>query len=442
MDHRKSADLVEKNRRFIPGGVVSLNRKVEPEIAFVRGQGAYLYDADGNAYIDYHAAFAPYLLGHADPEVDGAVRRALDEGWTLTGTGTTPWEGRAAELLVRCVPSLEKVQITLSGSESTYHALRLSRAYTGKDHIVIMQGGYNGWHDEVAGNVMNPIEQVGARVGTGEYPFLPLTAGMAPGVEERVHVLNFNGLDAVEWAFKTYPVACLMSEPILQNIGIVKPKPGYLQGIRELCDRYGVVWVMDEVKTGFRHALGGYQSLAGVTPDLSVFGKALANGYPLGAIGGKAEIMDLFAHPDLSRRVMISGTYNGHPVPVSAAIATMERLIREEATLYPRLDALGRRMEEGLTAICEEFGVTGTVARQGSAFCLYFMDHAPTDWHDIAEHHDMAKDTRYRRALIERGVYQFPLPTKQGSISAAHTEADIDRTLEVTREVFRAGGVA
>jgi glutamate-1-semialdehyde 2,1-aminomutase len=176
-----------------------------------------------------------------------------------------------------------------------------------------------------------------------------------------------------------------------------------------------------------------------VTPDLSVFGKALANGYPLGAIGGKTEIMDLFAHPDPARRVMISGTYNGHPVPVSAAIATMERLIREEATLYPRLDALGQRMEEGLAAICAEFGMTATVARQGSAFCLYFMDHAPVDWHDIAEHHDMAKDVRYRRALIERGAYQFPLPTKQGSISAAHTEADIDRTLEVTREVFKAG---
>ncbi|MBW3623533.1 MAG: aspartate aminotransferase family protein [Armatimonadetes bacterium] len=439
MDLSQSAELFEANRRFIPGGVVSLNRRVEPEIAFVRGKGSRVWDADGNEYIDYHAAFAPYLLGHADPEVDGAVRRALDDGWTLMGSGTTPWEGRAAELMAGCVPSLEKVQFTLSGSEATYHALRLSRAYTGRDQIVVMQGGYNGWHDEVACNVMNPIEQVGPRVSRDEYPFLPMSAGMPSGVADRVHVLNFNDLDAVEWAFKSFPVACLMSEPILQNVGIVKPKPGYLEGIRELCDRYGVVWVMDEVKTGFRHAVGGYQSLAGVSPDLSIFGKAIANGYPLGAIGGRAEIMDLFIHPDLSKRVMIAGTYNGHPVPIAAAIATMEKLTREGEYLYPRLEAMGKRMEDGLKETCAVFGVTATVARQGSAFCLYFMDHEPTDWHDIAEHHDMARDLRYRRALIERGIYQFPLPTKQGSISAAHTDDDIDRTLEATREVFRSG---
>src|SRR5205085_1267116 len=163
---------------------------------------------------------------HADPEVEGAVRLALDDGWTLMGSGTTPWEGDAAELLVRCVPSLEKVQFTLSGSESTYHALRLARAFTGRDHLVVMQGGSNG--------------------------------------------------------------------------------------------RYGVVFIMDEVKTGFRHALGGYAALSGVTPDLAVYGKAIANGYPLGAIGGRAEIMDLFDHPDPAKRVLIAGTYNGHPVPTAA----------------------------------------------------------------------------------------------------------------------------
>ena len=436
MNHTHSQEMFRHNRRFIPGGVVSLNRKVEPEIAFVRGRGAYVWDADGNRYLDYHAAFAPYLLGHADPEVDGAVRRSLDEGWTLMCAGTTPWEGRAAELLVQCVPTLDKVQITLSGSESTYHALRLSRAYTGRDQIVVMQGGYNGWHDEVACNVMSPLDQAGPRVSEAEYPFLPMSAGLPSGVGERVHVLNFNDLDAVEWAFKNHPVACLLTEPILQNIGIVHPKPGYLAGLRELCDRYGVVLIFDEVKTGFRHALGGYQSLVGVKPDLAVFGKAIANGYPLGAIGGKEEIMGLFDHPDPAQRVLIAGTYNGHPVPVAAAIATMEKLVRERETLYPRLESLGARMEEGLTRLCREKGIPATVARQGSAFCLYFMGHAPADWHDIAEHHDMARDLRYRRALIERGVYHFPLPTKQGSISAAHTEEDIDRTLEITEAVL------
>lgn len=439
MNYTESAALFEQNRRFIPGGIVSLNRKVEPEIAFVRGQGAYLFDADGNQYTDYHAGFAPYLLGHADPDVENAVRESLDAGWTLAGSGTTPWEGRAAELLVTCIPSLEKVQFTTTGSEATYHALRLSRAHTGRDHIVVMQGGYNGWHDEVACNVMTPLEAVGPRVSRGEYPFVPLSAGMPAGIAERVHVLNFNDLDAVRWAFEKYPVACLITEPILQNIGIVKPQSGYLAGLRALCDQYGVVFVLDEVKTGFRHALGGYQSVAGVRPDLSVFGKAIANGYPLGAIGGRADLMDLFDAPDPARRVLIAGTYNGHPITMAAAIGTMERLLRERDTLYARLETLGAQMTDGLTALFAEHGITATVIRQGSAFCAYFMDHAPRDWHDIAENHDMARDLRYRRALIAQGVYHFPLPTKQGSISAAHTGGDVARTLAATRAVLGAG---
>ncbi|HXG23175.1 MAG TPA: aspartate aminotransferase family protein [Chthonomonadales bacterium] len=439
MNFSQSAELFAKNRRFIPGGCVSLNRKVEPEIAFVRGKGAYLWDADGNRYLDYHFAFAPYLLGHADPDVDNAVLDAMKAGWTLTGSGTTPWEGRAAELLVQCVPSLEKVQFTTTGSEATYHALRLSRAYTGREHVVVMQGGYNGWHDDVACNVMTPLSEIGPRLTRGEYPFVPMSAGVPADVGQRVHILNFNDLESVEWAFQAYPVACLITEPILQNIGVVKPEPGYLQGLRDLCDHYGVIFVLDEVKTGFRHALAGYQSLVGVTPDLTVFGKAIANGYPLGAIGGKAEIMDLFDSPDPKQRVMIAGTYNGHPLVMAAAIATMEKLIREESTLYPRLEALGTRLETGLAGLFREYGITATIVRQGSAFCVYFMDRPPRCWHDIAEHHDMKRDLRYRRALIERGIYYFPLPTKQGSISAAHSEEDIDFTLEATEAVLKTG---
>jgi len=427
-----SAEIFEASRKFIPGGCTSLNRRVEPEIAFVKGQGAYLWDADGNRYIDYHAAFAPFLLGHSRPEVDDRIRRALDEGWLLSGSGATRWEARAAELLCRCVPTLEQVQFATTGSEATYHALRLSRAFTGRTDIVVMQGGYNGWHDEVACNVMTPLSQIGPRRPGGEYPFLPLTAGMAPGVGEHVHVAGFNDLEAIEHLFRTFPIACLLSEPILQNIGIVKPKPGYWQAIRALCDRYGVAMVMDEVKTGFRHVLAGYQSLLGVTPDLSVFGKAIANGYPLGAIGGRADIMQLFDAPEPDKRVMISGTYNGHPLVMAAAIATMETLIAGEHEIYPRLESLGSRMESGLQELIDRHHLKAVVARQGSAFCLYFMDHAPIDWHDIAEHHDMDFDVRYRRALIERGVYHFPLATKQGSISAAHTFDDIEATLAAT----------
>jgi len=439
MNRTKSAAVFAHARQHIPGGMASINRKVEPEIAFVRGKGAYVWDADGNQFIDYHAGFAPYLLGHADPDVEASVRKSAEEGWTLMGSGASPWEARCAELLKECVSNLEKVQITTTGSEATYHALRLARAYTGKTDIVRMQGGYNGWHDEVACNVMTPLAQIGPRVSKGEYPFRGLSAGMAPDVEKRVHVINFNDLDAVEWAFTQYNVACLITEPILQNIGIIKPKPGYLEGIRKLCDKHGVVFVMDEVKTGFRHALGGYQSICGVKPDLSVFGKAIANGYPLGAIGGRKEIMDLFDHSDASKRVLISGTYNGHPLTVAGAIGTMEKLQREGSRIYAHLETLGARMEQGLASLFRDYKITATISRQGSAFVAYFMDHAPDCWHDLAEHHNMERDTKYRRALIENGIYHFPLPTKQGSISAAHTEADIDRTLNATADVLKAG---
>ncbi|MCC6446870.1 MAG: aspartate aminotransferase family protein [Armatimonadetes bacterium] len=432
----QSRAVFERNRRYIPGGVVSLNRKVQPEIAFVRAKGSRLWDADGNEYIDYHAAFAPFLLGHNDPEVNDAVVRALAADQSLMGTGATPWEGRLSELIVESVPSVEKVQFTNTGSEATYHAIRLSRAFTGKSDIIVMQGGYNGWHNEVACNVMTPLEAVGPRVSPGEYDYHPLSAGVPADAGAKVHIVNFNDLDSIAYVLDRHPVACILLEPILQNVGVVRPRPGYLQGIREFCARYGAVLAFDEVKTGFRHALGGYQGLCGVMPDLSVFGKALANGYPIGAIGGRADIMDLFDDPDPSRRVLIAGTYNAHPAPVAAAIATLEKL-KADPGIYSRLEAMGQQMESGLQAVFAEAGVEAAVARQSSAFCAYFMDHAPRDWHDIARHHDFKFDIKYRQALISQGVYHFPLPTKQGSISAAHTEEDITQTLGITRKILR-----
>jgi len=434
----RSAALFEQNRRFIPGGVVSLNRLVEPEIAFTRGRGSRVWDVDGNEYIDYHAGFAPYLLGHNDPDVNAAVRRALDDDLTLMGSGTNPWEGRLAELIVRHVPFVEAVQLTNTGSEATYHALRIARAHTGRDGLILMQGGYNGWHNDVAHNVMTPLSVVGPRVSPGEYPLAPLTAGIPQHILPDVHVVNFNDLASVEHVLTRHPIAAVLTEPILQNIGVVKPSPGYLEGLRRLCDAYGAVLIFDEVKTGFRHALGGYQSICGVRPDLSVFGKAIANGYPMGAIGGRAELMQYFAHPDPARRVMISGTYNAHPLATVAAIATVEKLAEREAEIYLRLEALGRAMEEGLRSAFEEAGWSVTIARQGSAFCAYLMDHTPVDWHDIAAHHDMDRDLRYRRALIERGIYHFPQPTKQGSLSFAHTDEDVALTLEQTKKTLAA----
>jgi glutamate-1-semialdehyde 2,1-aminomutase len=437
VERPKSKALLEANRKVIPGGVVSVNRATTPEISFNRGVGCRIWDVDGNEYIDYHAGFAPFVLGHNDPDVNAAVTKMFDDGLSLIGAGTNPWEGRLAELIVGYVPSVDKVMLTNTGSEATYHALRIARAVTGHDHLIVMQGGYNGWHNDVALNIMNSLEDVGPRVSSGEYPRRPLSAGIPAHVLEDVHVVNFNDLDSVAVVIDQNPVAAIILEPILQNIGIVKPQPGYLEGLRELCDRTGVVLVFDEVKTGFRHALGGYQSICGVHPDLSTFGKALANGYPMGAIGGREEFMNRFIDPDPLRRVLIAGTYNAHPIPTVAAIATLEKLAANDGQSYDHLYGLGERLESGLESVFDECGVTATVARQGSAFCVYFMDHAPRDWHDIAEHHDFELDKWHRDQLIKNGVFHFPLPTKQGSISLAHSEKEIDRTVEIVRDIFK-----
>ena len=430
----ESKSIFEQNKKVIPGGVVSVNRAVAPEIAFVRGQGSRVWDADGKEYIDYHAAFAPFILGHNDPDVNAAVAQVLEDGATLMGSGTNSLEGRCAELIVEHVASVDKVMLTNTGSEATYHAIRIARAHTGRDGVIVMQGGYNGWHNDVAVNVMTPLDALGARVSPGEYKKVPLTAGIPQEVLDNVHVVNFNDLDSVRWAMDQFEIAVVLLEPILQNIGIVKPQAGYLEGLRSLCDERGVVLVFDEVKTGFRHAMGGYQSVCGIMPDLSVFGKAIANGYPMGAIGGREELMHYFVHDDLSKRVLIAGTYNAHPIPCAGAIATMEKLANSD---FDRLYAMGDRMEKELGELFGEAGIEVTIARQGSAFCVYFMDHAPVDWHDVAESHDFGLDERYRKALIEKGVYHFPLATKQGSISFAHSEEDLDITLLKTREVIQ-----
>jgi len=428
--HPKSLAILDRNKKYIPGGVVSVNRTVEPEIVFVRGEGAYVWDAEGNSYLDYHAAFAPHILGHNDPDVGEAVERVLRDRASLYGSGTTEMEGRLAELICQAVPFVDSVQLLNTGSEATYQAIRLARAVTGRDHIIVMQGGYNGWHNDVSCNLMTPLDKLGARRTPGEYAYMPISAGVPEAHQKLVHPVNFNDLDSIEYVCEKYPIAAIITEPILQNCGIVHPVPGYLQGLRKLSERYGAVLIFDEVKTGFRHALGGYATIADVQPDIVVYGKALANGYPMAAVAGSDDLMRWFVHPDPHRRVLLAGTYNAHPVPTAAAIATIEKLMRNDGQIYDHLDSLGEHLERGVKSILTELGVAATLARQGSAFCLYFMDHAPVDWHDLAENHDFEFDLQMRRELIERNIYFFPLAVKQSSISAAHTRADIDRTLE------------
>ncbi|MGH9396676.1 MAG: aspartate aminotransferase family protein [Terriglobia bacterium] len=437
-NYLKSREILQRNQAFICGGVVSINRDVEPRIVFTKGLGAYLWDAEKNRYIDYHAAFSPHLLGHNDPYVNAAVVRALKDGDSLYGAGTTELEGRLAELLCTHIPAIQSVQFLNTGSEATAQAIRVARAATGRIHIIKMQGGYNGWHNDVSCNLMTPLAILGPRVSPGEYAYKPISAGVPLQHQELVHIVNFNDLDSVQYACERFPIAALITEPILQNIGIIKPKSGYLQGLRDLADRYGFVLIFDEVKTGFRHAIGGYASIAGVLPDLMVLGKAMANGYPISALGGKKEIMNYFVHPDPSKRVLLAGTYNAHPVPTAAAIATIERLLGNNGDVYLRLEELGAMMQEGLEQIIKKLSLTAVVARQSSAFCFYFMDHLPKDWHDLAQNHDFDLDRRLRVELVNRGIYFFPVPVKQCSISFAHIESDIEETLAQVEAALRA----
>ncbi len=419
----------------IAGGVVSMNRKVEPRHVFRRAAGSKLWDVEGREFIDYHSAFAPFILGHNHPAVNAAVSQAIEEQWSLMGSGTTPWEARLARMICDSVPAVDLVQIANTGSEAVALALRLAQAYTGREEIILMLGGYNGWQNEVARAVMPTLAQVGPRVSPGEYPFIPSTAGLPADVRRRVHLVNFNDLASVEQLLAGGRIACVLTEPVLQNVGVLLPLPGFLQALIDLCERHGTLCIFDEVKTGFRSSLGGYQQVAGVRPHLSVFGKAIASGYPLSVIGGRAEIMRLFDDPHPQRRVLIAGTYNAHPMVCAAAIATIAKLAEPGtfATIQARSDAL----YEGLRAIFAEAGIQAVLQTNASAFCVYFMDRAPRDLHDILESHDFALDIRLRLALIESGIYHIPIACKQGSVSLAHSAEDIARTLEATRAAVR-----
>jgi glutamate-1-semialdehyde 2,1-aminomutase len=431
----KSSDILKENGQWIPGGVVSLNRKADPNICFVKGKGSRVWDIEGNEYIDYQAGFAAAFLGHNDVDVNNAVQNALLSDQLLMGSGPTNLEGEFAKLFCQCVPTVDQLQITTTGSEATYHAIRIARAATRKDHIIIMQGGYNGWHNDVAANVISSLHDIGERVSPGECPFDPISAGIPNVHTSLIHVVNYNDLDSVEYVVKRFPVACMILEPVLQNIGVVKPLPGYLEGLRVLADKHGFLLVFDEVKTGFRHALGGYQSIAGVTPDLSTFGKAIANGYPMGVIAGKKKYMEYFNAPDKANRVLIAGTFNAHPLITVAAIATLKKLSLSEANVYEHVERLAYELENGLKSIFSKYDQPVHLSFQGSAFCVYFMDHAPVDFHDIVLHHDFALDRKYRLRLIEQGIFNFPMPVKQGSISYAHTNIDIEETLDKSEKL-------
>jgi glutamate-1-semialdehyde 2,1-aminomutase len=423
--------LLARNEQWIPGGLASLNRRADPCLSFSRAQGARIWDFDGNEYLDFHFGFAPYLLGHNDPDVNAAVTDALQRGLSNFGSGATEEEGELAELFLRCVPFAEGVQFMNTGSEATAQAIRIARAWTGRSAILKIQGGYNGHHNMVAANLMSSAAQLGGRQAVGdEYPLIPITAGIPPEEVSLIHAVEFNDLAAVATVARRVPLAAMILEPALQNIGVVPPAPGYLEGLRRLANEHGFLLIFDEVKTGFRASLGGYQTLCGVVPDLSTWGKAIANGIPLGAIAGQRRYLDLVLDPDPARRVLLAGTYNAHPIPMCAALATLRKLRDPTLNVYRRLEYLGAALQRGQEDIFRRHGLHARVSRMGSASCVYFMDRLPGNWWEIVTRHHMAADKALRLQLIQRGVYQIPIPAKQASLSFAHSDEDSARTLE------------
>lgn len=416
--------IIEHAQRYIPGGVSSANRLVEPNLVFTRAQGAYIFDAEGNRYIDYHAAFGPLLLGHCNPEVNQRATEALSQ-IDVIGVGSNELEAQLAEKICQYVPSAEKVLFCNSGSEATYAALRLARAVTGRNKIIKFQGCYHGWHDAILMNVISPAEKIGQKD--------PLSAGMLPQAIENTLVLPFNDIEPVRQALQEQgpEIAAIILELIPHNIGCVLPRPEFVQGLRDLATQYGVILIFDEVITGFRHDLGGYQKVIGVTPDLTTMAKAIANGYPLAALAGRADLLN-YCRP--GGEVFFAGTFNAHPAGIAAALATIEILERPDS--YAKLFSLGERMRKGLREIIRRQQITATVEGFGSVFVLYFQEPPIVSYTDLLRN-DAEKFVAYRRKLIEHGIYELPVNLKRNHISLAHTEEDIDTTLEIADKVLK-----
>ncbi len=410
----------------VPGGVNSALRNTMPHLVIRRAAGAILVDVDGNEYIDYHAAFGPALLGHNHPAIRKRVMEALEAG-LLAGVGTTELEIEVARKIRRHVPSAQKVLLCNTGSEATYHALRVARAFTGRRKIIKFQGCYHGIHDSVLRNIASPADKVG-KLDAG-------SAGILPEVLENTLVCDFNSLDSVERTLAAHRgnVAAIIVEPVAHNVGCLLPRPGFLEGLRAMATANEMVLIFDEVITGFRHHLGGYQTISGVTPDLTTFGKAMANGFPIAAVCGRADIMDHFSTRP-GGDTYFAGTFNGNAVGCAGALATMEILEREP--VHEHIFGLGERLRKGLREILGRLGVRATVAGFGSIFVTYFMEGPIESYSDLLRN-DSSRFIDYRRRLIERGIFKMPANLKRSHVSYAHTDAHVEKTLEACEDVLK-----
>jgi len=408
----------------MPGGVNSPARAFggvggEP-IFFDRACGAYLHDLDGNRYIDYIGSWGPMILGHAHPEVTAAVQAAAARG-TSFGAPTEA-ESELAELIVQAVPSVEKVRLVNSGTEATMSAIRLARGFTGRDVIVKFAGNYHGHVDSL-------LVAAGSSAATLSVPNSP---GVTAGTSQDTLVLAYNDPDALAAAFGQHGprIAGVIFEPVVGNMGCVVPKTEFLSALRHLTTRHGSLLIADEVMTGFRVAYGGAQSLFGIRPDITTLGKIVGGGLPVGAYGGRADIMN---HVLPAGKVFQAGTLSGNPLATAAGIATL-KILRDKSP-YARLEALSARLAEGLSGAAAAAGVPHTLARVGSMMTLFFNPEPVVNWL-TASRSDTARYARYFWGLIDRGVYMPCSQYEAHFVSAAHTEADVDATIAAAREAL------
>jgi glutamate-1-semialdehyde 2,1-aminomutase len=420
----RNDELFERAQRVIPGGVNSPVRAFRsvggtPRF-FTRGEGAYLWDADGKRYVDYVGSWGPAIAGHAHPAVVEAVRATALHG--LSFGAPTELEVTLAETLTRRLPSLELVRLVSSGTEATMSALRLARGYTGRSKIIKFEGCYHGHGDSLL-----------VKAGSGALTFgQPSSAGVPAAIAGETIVLPYNELTAVQETFEADgdAIACIIVEPIAGNMNLVLPRRGFLEGLRESCTRYGAVLIFDEVMTGFRVHSRGAQGLFGVAPDLTTLGKVIGGGMPVGAFGGRRAIMECLAPLG---PVYQAGTLSGNPVAVAAGIATLA--LTEAPAFYPTLSAKTHALTEGLARAARKHGVAFSAQSIGGMFGLYFAAAAPDSYAKVMQC-DKERFNRFFHAMLDDGIYLAPSAYEAGFVSAAHSDADIALTIEAAERAF------
>lgn len=415
-------------KQVVPRGVSSGHRTGWKQV-FEKARGAHVWDQDGKRYIDHLNAWGPIVLGHCDPRVNEAVQQAIST-CDLTGVGPQPGEARLAERICEVMPSAQKVVFCTSGTDATMHAVHIARAATGRRKLLKFHGSYHGWSDHVAVGSSRKDLTPGSTLNT------PNGGGLHPELVADVVVVEWNDPEGLRAAFDTHgsELAAAFTEGYIHSFGCVPAEPGFLELLRDLCTRHGVVMVMDEVKTGFRSALGGYQSVCGVTPDLTAFGKAVANGFALAGLAGTDELMGhLGAYS--KDEATIDGTYNAASYALAAANRTLE--VMQSENIIDTLYARGEQMVSGIQRLLDRTGAPATVAGLGSQWCLYFRPELPRNFREALES-DADRYGRYHASLLEQGILEPAFPTGDRRLNAACTEQDVEETLAAVEVALNA----